>query len=312
MELSLHDTAQFRVKTIIKVSTMNKAIKHTISIFIALITMASYLVAEPIKVLIVDGPQKAHKHEETTPVLKEILEKTERFTVDLSRSSPESSADGSYKPEFSKYDVIVVNEGFRSNDWPKATQEAFEIYMASGGGMVSLHAANNAWPDWTEYNRMTGIGGWDGRNEESGPYLYINDDGEAIRDESPGKGGSHGPQHEFDIVVREKEHPVMKGLPASFTHGPDEFYDRLRGPAENVVILASAFSAEDKKGTGRHEPVLMAVSYGDGRIFHSILGHSVKQLRMGSFVTTFQRGTEWAATGKVTIPVPSDFPYQAL
>ena len=278
--------------------------------FGASLVFGSLHAAEKIKVLILDGPQKYHNYKKTTPILKQILEKVDRFEVDLSRSSKESTADGSYKPDFDQYDVVVINEGFGAGDWPEATQKAFVDYMAKGGGMVSYHAANNAWPKWEEFNKMTGIGGWAGRNEKSGPYLYINDDGEVVRDDSKGKGGSHGPQHEYEIVVREKDHPIMEGLPPSFKHGPDELYDRLRGPAENVTILASAYSAKDKRGTGRHEPVFMTIPYGEGRVFHTILGHAVKHLKEGSFVTTFQRGTEWAATGKVTIPVPENFPNQ--
>lgn len=289
---------------------MKKKVVVKAIMVIACLATSGLQAADKIKVLIADGPQKAHKHQDTTPVLKKILEKVPLFEVDHSRSSKESCADGSYKPDFSKYDVIVINEGFGATDWPKATQKAFEEYMANGGGMVSVHAANNSWPNWEEYNKMTGVGGWGGRNEKSGPYLYVDAEGKTVKDKSPGRGGSHGPQHEFEMIVRAKEHPVMKGLPASFKHGPDELYDRLRGPAENVTILASAFSATEKKGSGRHEPALMAVSYGKGRVFHSILGHHVQQIKEGSFVTTFQRGTEWAATGKVTIPVPKDFPNQ--
>lgn len=263
-----------------------------------------------IKVLIVDGPQRFHNYERTTPVLKEALEKSGRFQVDHSRSSPEASDEGSYKPNFSDYDVVVVNEGFDAHPWPEATQAAFEAYIADGGGMVSYHAANNAWPEWEAYNKMTGLGGWGGRNTESGPYLYLGEDGNVVRDYSPGPGGSHGPQHEFEIVVREREHPIMQGLPERFMHGPDELYDRLRGPAENVTILASAYSDKEMRGTGRHEPVLMTITYGDGRIFHTVLGHAVQHIKQGSFVTTFLRGTEWAATGKVTLPVPEDFPNQ--
>ncbi len=276
--------------------------------FIASFAMNGLQAGEKIKVLVADGPQRAHKYQETTPALIRLLEDASRFEVDHSHSSLESVEDGSYRPDFSDYDVVVMNEGFGAADWPEATQRDFEDYMANGGGMVSVHAANNCWPDWKEYNKMTGIGGWSGRNEMSGPYLYINDDGEIVRDTSPGRGGSHGPQHEFEIVVRDQEHPIMKGLPPTFMHGPDELYDRLRGPAENVTILATAYSSEDKKGTGRHEPALMTITYGEGRIFHTILGHHVAQIEEGSFVTTFLRGTEWAATGDVTIPVPADFP----
>ncbi len=266
--------------------------------------------AEKITVLLIDGPQKYHKYEDTSPVLIEILEDSGLFEVEHSRSTDESKADGTYQPDFHQYDVIVMNEGFGATDWPETTQRALEDYMSKGGGMVTYHAANNCWPDWEEYNKMTAIGGWEGRDEKSGPYLYMNDAGEVIRDNSEGPGGSHGPQHEYEVLVREAEHPIMKGLPETFLHGPDELYDSLRGPAENVTILATAYSAKSKKGTGRHEPVLMTINYGEGRVFHTILGHHVKQLKEGSFVTTFLRGTEWAATGKVTIPVPEDFPNQ--
>ena len=285
---------------------MKKHLTTIIVSFAALMISSSITYAKKIKVLLADGPQKAHKFHDTTPVLKQILDKVPDFETDLTRSSKESCADGSYKPDFSMYDVVVINEGYGAPDWPEATQKAFEEYMAKGGGLVTVHAANNCWPKWKEYNKMTGLGGWAGRNEKSGPYVYFDAEGEIVRDTSKGKGGSHGPQHEFEIVVREEEHPVMKGLPPVFKHGPDELYDKLRGPAENMTILASALS----KKTKRHEPTLMAISYKKGRVFHSILGHHVKQIKEGSFVTTFLRGTEWAATGKVTIPVPKDFPNQ--
>lgn len=291
---------------------MKKSIHRCLTICLIVITTCGLRAGTEIKVLIVDGPQQYHNYKKTTPVLKQILEKDPRFKVALSRSSKESCQDGSYRPDFTQYDVVVINEGFGAANWPKATQRDFEEYIAGGGGMVSYHAANNSWPKWEAYNRMTGIGGWAGRNEKSGPYLYINDAGEIIRDTSKGRGGSHGPQHEYEIEIREKDHPITKGLPPAFLHGPDELYDKLRGPAENVTILATAYSAREQKGTGRHEPVLMTIEYGKGRVFHTVLGHAVKHIKEGSFVTTFQRGTEWAATGKVTIPVPGDFPDQAF
>jgi len=278
------------------------------ALFLSSALMNPLQAAEKIKVLIVDGPQRHHNYKKTTPVLQEILEQAAIFEVAHSRSTPESCSDGSYMPDFSQVDVVVINEGLRARDWPEATQKAFEKYMAEGGGMVIYHAANNAWPKWEEYNKMIGIGGWGGRNVNSGPYLYINDEGGIVRDESRGGAGSHGPQHVYDIQVRVPEHPIMKGLPPVFQHGPDELYDRLRGPAENITILATAYSSKDQKGTGRHEPVFMVIDYGKGRVFQTVLGHAVHHLRQQSFITTFQRGTEWAATGKVTIPVPEGFP----
>ena len=85
----------------------------------------------------------------------------------------------------------------------------------------------------------------------------------------------------------------------------DELYDSLRGPALNVGVVATAYSAPEKGGTGRHEPMLMAISYGRGRVFHDALGHDVASLQDTGFQVTFVRGCEWAATGKVTVPAPT-------
>jgi len=125
------------------------------------------------------------------------------------------------QPDFSKYDVVVNNFGYGAADWPAETQAAFTKFISEGGGMVSVHAADNCFPRWREYNEMIGLGGWGKRNEKSGPYVYYDDDGKLIRDESPGKGGNHGPQHEFKLVVRDSDHPITKGIPKSFLHTKD-------------------------------------------------------------------------------------------
>ena len=100
----------------------------------------------------------------------------------------------------------------------------------------------------------------------------------------------------------------MKGLPSAWMHATDELYGTLRGPGKNMTVLASAHSDPQNKGTDRDEPMLMVLSYGKGRIFHTVLGHDPFALSCVGFITTFQRGTEWAATGKVTQKVPTSFP----
>ena len=91
-------------------------------------------------------------------------------------------------------------------------------------------------------------------------------------------------------------------------HSADELYARLRGPAKNLTVLATAFADKKKGGTGNHEPMLMTIAYGKGRVFHTALGHAGAQCRSVAFIVTYQRGAEWAATGKVTQKIPDDFP----
>jgi hypothetical protein len=174
---------------------------------------------------------------------------------------------------------------------------------------VVVHAANNSFGDWDAFNQMIGLGGWGGRNEKTGPYVYFDQSGDLVRDTSPGDGGSHGPQHLFEIVVRDPDHPITRGMPRAWLHAQDELYDRLRGPAENMQVLATAYAAPDKNGSGRHEPMMMTIEYGKGRVFHTPMGHADYSMECVGFIVTLQRGTEWAATGKVSqSEIPSDFP----
>ncbi len=55
-------------------------------------------------------------------------------------------------------------------------------------------------------------------------------------------------------------------------------------------------------GSGEHEPLLMTIQFGNGRVFHTTLGHDAEAIKGMAFQVTLQRGTEWAATGDVTLP----------
>jgi type 1 glutamine amidotransferase len=259
--------------------------------------------AEPLKVLIVDG-QNNHDWKSTTPLLKQALEESGLFAVEVATSPPGADTTG-FKPEFNKYSAVLSN--YNGADWPKDTQQALVDYVKGGGGLVIVHAANNSFGNWKEYNEMIGLGGWGGRNEKSGPYLRLRD-GKFIRDTTPGGGGSHGSQHDFLVVVRNSEHPITKGMPAAWLHKKDELYDRLRGPAENITVLATSFADPKQGGSGEHEPMIFTVEYGKGRVFHTPMGHSPESMQCVGFITTLQRGTEWAATGKVTQKLPANFP----
>jgi uncharacterized protein len=258
-----------------------------------------------LRALLIEGQNNHGIWPKTSRMMQRYLEETGLFEVEIVRTAPEGT-DPNFQPEFSKYDVVVSN--YNGARWPKATEEAFVEYMQSGGGFVVVHAANNAFGDWDEYNRMIGLGGWGGRNETSGPYVFVGPDGNVVRDKSPGRGGNHGPQHPFQVIVRDSDHPITRGMPTAWMHAKDELYDLLRGPAENMTVLATAYADPDQAGTGRHEPMLMVIEYGEGRVFHTPMGHADYSMECVGFIASLQRGTEWAATGKVTQPIPDDFP----
>lgn len=264
--------------------------------------------APTIKVLIIDG-QNNHDWKATTPIIKKDLEATGKFQVEIATTPPKGEDMSGFKPNFSAYKVVLSNysDFGGGGQWPKETQAAFEEFVRNGGGFVSYHAADNAFPSWQAYNEMIGLGGWGGRDEKSGAYIHFKA-GHFVQEPKPGPGGHHGKRHEFQVIFRDLDHPITKGLPQVWMHAEDELYDSLRGPATNMHVLATAFSDPETGGTGEHEPMLMVVNYGRGRVFHTTLGHDPKAMACVGFIVTLQRGTEWAATGKVTQKIPNDFP----
>jgi uncharacterized protein len=342
------------------------------------------------KALIVTG-QNNHKWKESHPILKQLLEQTGLFTADII-ITPEKGGDmATFDPQFSNYDLVVLD--YNGDSWSDKTNTAFLEFVKNGGGVVVYHAADNAFPEWEEYNKIIGLGGWGGRNEKSGPYVYYRGNDIVRDDTSKGIGGTHGPRNDYIVRTRNFDHPITKGLPANWLHANDELYSLLRGPAENMEILATANSSQTgavqaggrfgnfaapggaapggaaagagrpagaaapaagagrpagavapAAGAGRpagavapgagapgagaaagrpartpqparDEPVLMTLTYGKGRIFHTVLGHADDgggpAMESVGFIVTFQRGAEWAVSGKVTQEVPFDFPSRA-
>jgi type 1 glutamine amidotransferase len=81
------------------------------------------------------------------------------------------------------------------------------------------------------------------------------------------------------------------------------------------ILTKNADKAKHKSASGENEPMLMTIAYGKGRVLHRTLGHVGPQdvepttsANCVGFMTLLQRGTEWAATGKVTLAMPVDFP----
>ncbi|WP_405609639.1 ThuA domain-containing protein [Polaribacter sp. Asnod1-A03] len=285
---------------------------------------------EKLKVLIIDGQNNHSIWPKSTIMMKQYLEETELFTVDIARTKflfksaqkkdwlsyanvpvgveGKPKTDPDFSPDFFKYDVVISNFGFQAAPWPAETQEQFEKFVRKGGGFVSVHAADNCFPNWLAYNEMIGIGGWGGRTEEHGPYLYVDKNNKVKKDTTPGKGGTHGKKEEFVVTTYNSKHPITKGFPEQWMHAADECYAYLRGPAKNVKILATAVSTKKPADSGQKEPVVMTIKYKKGRVFHTTLGHDEISFSSVDLITLLQRGTEWAATGKVTQKLPKDFP----
>jgi uncharacterized protein len=244
-----------------------------------------------IGVLIVTG-QNGHNWRGTTPILRKILEDTGKFEV---RVTEEFRGAG---PEtLAPYDLVVLNYFERGRPelrWGEKTDAAFLDYVRAGKGVVVYHFSMAAFNGWTEYEKLSG-GNWRPDN------------------------GHHSAPHNFTVDIKDQEHPITKGLKLSFPQANDELYANLRWqPANSYHVLATAnddhalyaASRTDSRapqplvGPSANEPMLWTVDYGKGRVFVTALGHDVDQVQTAAFGTTFARGAEWAATGKVTQPIP--------
>ncbi|MCK4345803.1 MAG: ThuA domain-containing protein [Bacteroidales bacterium] len=261
------------------------------------------------KVLIVTG-QNTFNWEESSEALKQILENSGLFRVNVHISPKQGEDMSGFNPNFSNYDLVVLN--YNGDPWPEQTGISFVDYIKAGGGIVVFQSANSAFPDWKEYHEIIGLGGWKNRDEMPGNYLYWEED-EFVTDTSQGYGKLFLKAEAYQVVNRDTAHPVTRGLPEKWMHADDIIINRLKGPAQNLKVLSTAFSDSLKDGTGRHEPILFTVEFGEGRIFHTAMGYTVSDeeksaLECVGFITTFQRGAEWAATGSVTQSVPVDFP----
>ncbi len=239
-----------------------------------------------IQALIITG-QNGHDWRATTPVLRKLLEDTGRFEV---RVTEEFRGAG---PEtLAPYDVAILNY-FDSNRpelrWGERADTALLDFLRSGKGVVVYHFSAAAFNGWQEYEKLCG-GNWRPQH------------------------GHHSARHDFTVEIKDKEHPVTRGMQASFTQSNDELYANLQWQPEGAYhVLATAwddharYKAGEKQpipGAGLDQPMLWTVNYGKGRVFATALGHDADAMKSPGFAATLTRGAEWAATGDVSIPPP--------
>jgi type 1 glutamine amidotransferase len=251
--------------------------------------------AGKIRVLIFSG-RNNHDWRSTTPFLRKILVGSGRFDVRV-----EEEPSGVTAETLAAYDVLVLD--YQGPRWGEVTENAVVNFVKQGKGLVAVHAANYAFtglevladnhkpsglkqPAWPEYLQM--IGGW--------------------WTEGPPKT-AHAPRHCFTVKFVDRAHPVTKGLPESFRVSDELYHNPKMSP--DAHILATAYDDPANGGTGKDEPMLWTVNYGQGRVLYTALGHDVAAQQESGFVSTFARGVEWAATGAVTLSAAGSLPSQA-
>jgi type 1 glutamine amidotransferase len=276
-------------------------------------TRTSFSQTAKLRVLIVDGINN-HDWKTATHGISQILTNTGLFTVDVSttppREAPVSDWDN-WRPQFARYDVVInnFNGGEKSTgiQWPIPVQTSLEDYVQRGGGLVVYHAANNAFLPWKAYNDMIGLG-W--RSPDFGPGLTIDDhDNVVVIPQGTGNPPGHPAMLDFQIHVRPTAHPITADMPPVWMHPFEQLTHGQHGPAEGLTILTYAHSPV----THQNEPMDWVRAYGRGRVYTTLLGHTwvgdpCPNLDCVGFQTLLARGVQWAASGRVTLALPPDFP----
>lgn len=220
---------------------------------------------ETARVLLLTGEDyPGHKWRETAPVLKKLLAADSRLDVTVVEDLTFLRS-----AEVLTYDVIVAH--FKNYDPAVPGREGRENlrrFVNSGGGLVLVHFACGAFQEWPEFVKLAG------------------------RAWNPEMRG-HDPHGTFRVDITKSEHPIMQGLDPFDT--VDELYTCLDGDTP-IEILATATSKVD----GKAYPMAFVLQYGQGRVFHSPLGHDVAAFQADGVGELFRRGTAWAAGLKPT------------
>ncbi|RYD76178.1 MAG: hypothetical protein EOP84_17260, partial [Verrucomicrobiaceae bacterium] len=265
--------------------------------------------SKQISVLLIGG-QNNHDWKITNEFLLTLLRRQPGISV-VESNTPAKDAPASewaaWNPQFEKYQCVILD--YNGQEWPAQVQTAFENYVSGGGSVMAIHAANNSFTGWKAFEQMVGLL-W--RGPKFGASLYIDDNGQVVREE-PGEGRAmgHGKQWDWQLTVRDSQHPITAGMPPKWKHVKDELYHGQRGPAENVNIILSAYDDPKYNGLGKHEPIVWWVPYGKGKVLTNVMGHvgdSSAPLSCVGFQTVFLRSIEWLATGRCTTLIPEDFP----
>ncbi len=138
--------------------------------------------------------------------------------------------------------------------------------IRGGVGLAGHHAMADAFRDQTEYQFITG-GQW------------VAHPGNII---------------DYSVEVKQPDHPLMQGIPASFPYKSEQYYMHV-DPA-NDVLATTTFSGEHGAWLkGVVMPVVWTRMHDQGRVFYSSLGHKPTEFEVPEMATILRRGINWAA-----------------
>ena len=170
---------------------------------------------------------------------------------------------------------LVIQLDFPPYTWPKEAEDAFVKYIEEGrGGWIGFHHATllgefDGYPMWQWFSDF--MGGVRFKN-------YI----------APLANGT--------LIVEDKQHPVMKDVPASFVVPDDEWYTYDKSPRPNVHVLAnvdeSSYTPASDIKMGDH-PVVWVNESKKARNVYFQIGHSSKLYETEGFTTMFRNAINW-------------------
>jgi type 1 glutamine amidotransferase len=250
--------------------------------------------ADPIRVLILTGlSDYSHPWQPTVPYMREILNNTGRFDAKV-----EEEVRGITAETLSHYDALV--DYYYGPRWGATTEKAVEDFVRNGKGMVGVHGVDygpffgQAGGNPQEPKRRMEGEPWAGFIEMVGMYWKIENIG-------------HTRRHVYPVQWVDRDHPIAKGLPPTFLAN-DELHHRI-DLKPNAHVIATAYDDPaipgGGGGTGKDEPVIWTVPFGQGRVVMTVLGHDLLAMTQPGFIQAFTRSVEWAATGEVKPNVPT-------
>lgn len=235
-------------------------------------TVAENLLGKPHKAKVLVLTERGGQHGGFTDAgLKWLAAEGAKGNFSITEINNARNITEAYLSQFS----LVIQLDFPPYTWPKEAEDAFVKYIEEGrGGWIGFHHATllgefDGYPMWQWFSDF--MGGVRFKN-------YI------------------APLADGTLIVEDKQHPVMKDVPASFVVPDDEWYTYDKSPRPNVHVLAnvdeSSYTPASDIKMGDH-PVVWVNESKKARNVYFQIGHSSKLYETEGFTTMFRNAINW-------------------